>query len=637
MWFRRLTIPVLILVFLLLPACGGGGGTPPPPPPDPTCSSFTATPAGINKGESSTLAWTCNNAAVSIDNSVGAVSESGSTSVSPAATTTYKLSASGNGKTVTKTITVTVIPPPPPSCSITANPSTIDSGKSSTLAWTSANADSASLDNGIGAVALNGSHEVTPTNTTTYTLKVTNVVGDSSCSATVTVNQWHVGDGSFTSLAFTSKIPAADQTYISTLYNLAYPVAVQILGLPPDTAPLTIDLCSWGVSGSTHTICVSVLPTTLPKSSQDGWDQIFEVELAGGMLLSEHTGVGSNWIGEGYHNLGGLLIHRALNRSGATFFFDELYYDILRLGGKEIVGGADGKAWRGGNPGGLALSDSSGGQLFQILYSTQSTCTAGDWQHCNAMKDLKSALYARANACQCELTNTDFFDALHQAFSQPIEGLLADQWTQQQPIADTQGTPGTYAFVYAAEPTNPSYLEITAFTRTDQQVVGAPAGTLQENICSSGTLNVTISSATGVVQTIALDLAQKIYELGFDTSKYALGAYRVQAAGTCDGVSVTAPDSYFGRFDGSLAPPGWDITVLPNVLFLIGTNADGTPSAKTLPAPTGGATGQFLENGNGAAVWQVNGTSIPQPEYTLNGRRLYVPLPFSPVYVVENP
>jgi len=29
--------------------------------------------------------------------------------------------------------------------------------------------------------------------------------------------------------------------------------------------------------------------------------------------------------------------------------------------------------------------------------------------------------------------------------------------------------------------------------------------------------------------------------------------------------------------------------------------------------------------------------AIPQPEYTLNGRQLYVPLPYSPVFVIDNP
>jgi hypothetical protein len=56
-----------------------------------------------------------------------------------------------------------------------------------------------------------------------------------------------------------------------------------------------------------------------------------------------------------------------------------------------------------------------------------------------------------------------------------------------------------------------------------------------------------------------------------------------------------------------------------------------------MPAPTGSAPGKFLENGNGVAVWQVEATTIPQPEYTLLGRKLYVLLPFSPVFVVDNP
>lgn len=146
-----------------------------------------------------------------------------------------------------------------------------------------------------------------------------------------------------------------------------------------------------------------------------------------------------------------------------------------------------------------------------------------------------------------------------------------------------------------------------------------------------------MSNAGGVVRTLALDLANPSHEVAFDRTGLALSAYRIQASGTCNGVSVIAPDSYFGVFDGSLVPFPQEISTLPNALFLIGKNVDGTPSAKALPAPTGGAPGRFLQNLNGVAIWQVDGSSIPQPEYTWLGRRLYVPLPFSPVFILDNP
>ncbi len=89
------------------------------------------------------------------------------------------------------------VPPPPPppkpaplpkpTASLTAEPSSIERGKSATLKWSSSNATSASLNQGIGSVRVNGSREVFPTQTTTYTLTVKGQGGEASATSTVTV------------------------------------------------------------------------------------------------------------------------------------------------------------------------------------------------------------------------------------------------------------------------------------------------------------------------------------------------------------------------------------------------------------------------------------------------------------------
>jgi hypothetical protein len=55
------------------------------------------------------------------------------------------------------------------------------------LQWTTSNATTASIDQGIGAVSANGSRAVSPNETTTYTITAQGAVGSSTASATVTV------------------------------------------------------------------------------------------------------------------------------------------------------------------------------------------------------------------------------------------------------------------------------------------------------------------------------------------------------------------------------------------------------------------------------------------------------------------
>ena len=81
-------------------------------------------------------------------------------------------------------------PPPPaptPTATLTASPETIDKGQSSTLTWQTTNATDISIE-GIGAVQPNGSQQVTPTESTTYTLTAKGAGGTQTATARVTVN-----------------------------------------------------------------------------------------------------------------------------------------------------------------------------------------------------------------------------------------------------------------------------------------------------------------------------------------------------------------------------------------------------------------------------------------------------------------
>lgn len=75
----------------------------------PTIASFTANPAAIQPGQSSTLSWTVIGATgVTIDNGVGDVTAVRSKIVTPAATTTYKLTAANGAGSVSQPATITV-------------------------------------------------------------------------------------------------------------------------------------------------------------------------------------------------------------------------------------------------------------------------------------------------------------------------------------------------------------------------------------------------------------------------------------------------------------------------------------------------------------------------------------------------
>jgi hypothetical protein len=163
----------------------------PPSDPDAWCS-MSVSPTTVYTGNTNaTLSWSTSDAdSVYINNGIGWVGSSGSTTVSPSSTTTYNLTAYGEGSGAndycSRTVTVT---DPPVECNISASPTSIREGGSTTLTWSSSDAVSASINQGIGAVSTNGSMTVSPTDTTRYTITMTAPAGKSNakCSRAVTV------------------------------------------------------------------------------------------------------------------------------------------------------------------------------------------------------------------------------------------------------------------------------------------------------------------------------------------------------------------------------------------------------------------------------------------------------------------
>jgi len=144
-----------------------------------TINHFTASPTSISSGNSSVLSWgTSNCSNVTISNLGYSVPLSGTQTVWPTHTTTYTLTAtSPYGSLQTRTVTVAVNDIVS-SCTInhfTASPTSISSGNSSVLSWSTSNCSTVNIDGVI--VGTSGSRTVWPTSTKTYTLNAQNSNG----------------------------------------------------------------------------------------------------------------------------------------------------------------------------------------------------------------------------------------------------------------------------------------------------------------------------------------------------------------------------------------------------------------------------------------------------------------------------
>lgn len=169
--------------------------------PPPVCT-LVVDPTVITRSDAiqiANLSWTTANAtSFVINQGIGSVSPvpGGSKEVSPDETTTYTGTATGPGGTVTCNATLTVkhTPPPPPpkerpTCVFSATPASIQAGDDSTLSWTTTNATSVVISNGIGSVTpvASGSTSVSPAETTVYSLTATGPGGQVACATKVTV------------------------------------------------------------------------------------------------------------------------------------------------------------------------------------------------------------------------------------------------------------------------------------------------------------------------------------------------------------------------------------------------------------------------------------------------------------------
>src|SRR6266403_1487722 len=192
------TGPVTANATYTLTCTGAGGGsasqstTVSVKSPTPTVS-LSVGPSAITSGGSATLTWSSANATSCSASGAwsGALPVSGSQSTGALkANATYSLTCTGAGGSATQATTVSVTSPAPaPTVSLAASPSSVVSGKSSTLSWSTTKATSCTASGGwSGSQPTSGSHSTGALSAnTTYTLTCTGAGGSAAQSATVTV------------------------------------------------------------------------------------------------------------------------------------------------------------------------------------------------------------------------------------------------------------------------------------------------------------------------------------------------------------------------------------------------------------------------------------------------------------------
>jgi hypothetical protein len=175
--------------------------------PAPLCDSFTGSPTSLPVGGGNVdLNWRTSNASgVTLSQSIGApasVAVDGSTSIYVTANETFILTAT-NVAGASDTCSVSVIvaterSTPAPLCdSFTVDKSVVDKGESFTLSWQTTNADSVSINNGVGSVSVDGTHPTSVQSDTTFTLTATKGANSVTCPVSVSIRTSTYSQGSY--------------------------------------------------------------------------------------------------------------------------------------------------------------------------------------------------------------------------------------------------------------------------------------------------------------------------------------------------------------------------------------------------------------------------------------------------------
>ena len=233
--------------------------------------TISAAPATIAAGSSATLTVAATNATQvvitdNVDSTTYTLPGTGGTqAVTPAMTATYTATATGAGGTATAQAVVTVTATVgAPTVTISANPSTIIAGSSSTLTVVATNATQVVITDNVDSntytlPGTGGTQAVTPTTTIAYTATATGAGGTATAQAVVTVNA-NAGAPTVTIVASPSAIITGSSSTLTVTATNATQVVITD----------NVDSNSYTLPGTGGTQAVTPTTTTIYTATATG-------------------------------------------------------------------------------------------------------------------------------------------------------------------------------------------------------------------------------------------------------------------------------------------------------------------------------------------------------------------------------
>jgi serine/threonine protein kinase len=368
--------------------------TPMPEPLAPVLEEWSVFPTELTLGQSVTIKWRVSNAEDVTLQPFGTVDQAGEIEDVPQQTKTYTLIAANQGKTMQKSQEVVVVTPAPDAPVVkafTAEPATVikGSGDPVRLTWDTENADTVTIEPGVGPVGLAGSRDVAaPDEATVYTLVARGAGGETRQQVQVEValpdapiiqsftaqpNTVVKGEGGTVRLTWATE--NADAVTIQPSLGAVEGAGSRDLAAP--MANTTYELVATNPGGEQHaTVEVQVQdPTPMPKP-----DLVLQVSAPASAAAGSSVAVpvrvrntgGAEAAGTDSASSEGYMIDIVLSKdtnvpSGWAVYQNTYREDVMLRGGRlsstpDLVPGAD--------------------KLYERSYEIQGDTPAGDYYIC---------------------------------------------------------------------------------------------------------------------------------------------------------------------------------------------------------------------------------------------------------------